>query len=92
MNKQDLIDAVAAGSGDSRAATAELVIAVLDVIAGAISRGETMQLVGFGSFSVGQRADRICCNPATGAEVQIPAAKTVGFTAGNTFRDAAKGA
>ena len=51
-----------------------------------------MQLIGFGSFSTGARAARVGRNPATGAEIQIPAAKTVKFTAGKAFKDAVNGA
>ena len=88
MNKQELIDAMAARSGESKAATAELVNAMLEIVTGALSRGESVQLVGFGSFSVGQRAARTGRNPATGAEIKIAAAKTVKFTAGKAFKDA----
>lgn len=88
MNKQELIDAMAARSGESKAATAELVNAVLEIVTGALSRGESVQLVGFGSFSVGQRAARTGRNPVTGAEIKIAAAKTVKFTAGKAFKEA----
>lgn len=88
MNKQELIDTIAARSGDTKAATADLVNAVLEVVASAISQGESVQLVGLGTFSVGQRAARTGRNPATGAEIQIAAAKTVKFTAGKTFKEA----
>ena len=88
MNKQELIDAMAARSGESKAATAELVNAVLEIVTGALSRGESVQLVGFGSFSVGQRATRTGRNPVTGAEIKIAAAKTVKFTAGKAFKEA----
>ncbi|WP_207003794.1 HU family DNA-binding protein [Trinickia mobilis] len=88
MNKQELIDAVAADIGESKAVTGETIHAVLAVITRAVAEGETVQLVGFGSFSRGQRAARTGRNPATGAEMQISAAKTVKFTAGKAFKDA----
>jgi DNA-binding protein HU-beta len=88
MNKQELIDAVAASTGSSKAATGEAIEAVLDAITRAVVTGEAVQLIGFGSFSQGQRAARTGRNPSTGAEIQIPAAKTVKFTAGKAFRDA----
>ena len=88
MNKQDLVDAVAAGTGDSKTATGEAINAVLDVIARAVTAGDVVQLVGFGSFSMGQRAARTGRNPSTGAEIQFAAAKTVKFTAGKAFKDA----
>ncbi|SFU25985.1 HU family DNA-binding protein [Paraburkholderia aspalathi] len=88
MNKQELIDAVATTTGDTKAATGEAINAVLGAIIGALTAGDAVQLVGFGSFSTGQRAARTGRNPATGAEMQIAAAKTVKFTAGKAFKDA----
>lgn len=87
MNKQELIDAVAARTGDSKAATGEAINAVFDAITRAVTAGDTVQLVGFGSFATGQRAERIGRNPSTGAEIQIAAAKTVKFTAGKAFKE-----
>ncbi|MFM0351141.1 HU family DNA-binding protein [Paraburkholderia sp. RL17-347-BIC-D] len=88
MNKQELIDAVATTTGDSKAATGEAIDAVLGAIKGALTAGDTVQLVGFGSFSTGQRAARTGRNPSTGAEMQIAAARAVKFTAGKAFKDA----
>ncbi|WP_321893763.1 HU family DNA-binding protein [Paraburkholderia tropica] len=88
MNKQKLIDAVAARTGGSKAAAGEALDAVLEAITHALTVGETVQLVGFGSFTTGQRTARIGRNPSTGAEMQIAAAKTVKFTAGKAFKDA----
>jgi DNA-binding protein HU-beta len=91
MNKQELVDAVATATGESKAATGEAIDAVIAAITGAVTKGETVQLIGFGSFSMGARAARVGRNPATGAEIQIPAAKTVKFTAGKAFKDALNG-
>ena len=88
MNKQGLIDVVAASAGVGKNETGKVVHAVLDLVVGAVSRGEMVQLVGFGTFSQGQRAARTGRNPATGAEIAIAAAKTVKFTAGKAFKDA----
>ena len=88
MNKQELIDAVAASTGETKAATGAAIDAILDVVTRAVTSGDFVQLVGFGSFSTGQRAARVGRNPATGAEIQIAAAKTVKFTAGKAFKDA----
>ncbi|WP_018441916.1 HU family DNA-binding protein [Trinickia symbiotica] len=88
MNKQELIDAIAARSGGTKTATAELVNAVLEIVAGALSEGQSVQLVGFGTFSIGQRAARTGRNPATGAEIPIAAAKIVKFTVGKAFKEA----
>ncbi|MBN3756032.1 HU family DNA-binding protein [Paraburkholderia sp. Tr-20389] len=92
MNKQDLIDAVAAETGASKAAAADTLEALIGTITTAVTQGETVQLIGFGSFSTGQRAARTGRNPATGAEIQIAAARTVKFTAGKAFKDAVNGA
>ncbi|MBV8259353.1 MAG: HU family DNA-binding protein [Paraburkholderia sp.] len=88
MNKQELIDAVAASTGETKAATGAAIDAILDVVTRAVTSGDSVQLVGFGSFSTGQRAARVGRNPATGEEIQIAAAKTVKFTAGKAFKDA----
>ena len=92
MNKQELIDAVAAKTGGSKAAAGEAIDAVIAAITSEVTKGGTVQLVGFGSFSTGARAARVGRNPATGAEIRIPAAKTVKFTAGKAFKDAVNGA
>ncbi|WP_425469022.1 HU family DNA-binding protein [Paraburkholderia panacisoli] len=92
MNKQELVVAVAAKTGDSKVATGETLDALIGAITAAVTKGDTVQLIGFGSFSTGARAARVGRNPATGAEIQIPAAKTVKFTAGKAFKDAVNGA
>ncbi|MFL9862205.1 HU family DNA-binding protein [Paraburkholderia madseniana] len=92
MNKQELVDAVAATTGASKAATGEAIDAFIGAVTAAVKKGDTVQLIGFGSFSTGARAARVGRNPATGAEIQIPAAKTVKFTAGKAFKDAVNGA
>jgi DNA-binding protein HU-beta len=84
-NKQELVDAVAATTGESKAATTATLDAIVETITSALTKGDAVQLIGFGSFSVGARAARIGRNPATGAEIQIPAAKTVKFAAGKAF-------
>ncbi|SAL67297.1 DNA-binding protein HU-alpha [Caballeronia udeis] len=88
MNKQQLIDAVVASTGDTKAATGAAIDAILATVTRAVTVGDTVQLVGFGSFSTGQRAARTGRNPSTGAEIQIAGAKTVKFTAGKAFKDA----
>ena len=87
MNKQELVDAVAAATGQNKAAASEAIDAFIGtVIEGGHERGG--RSAGFGSFSTGARAARVGRNPSTGAEIQIPAAKTVKFTAGKAFKDA----
>jgi len=87
MNKQELIDAVAASAGVSKAEAAKSVHAALDVIVDAVSLGESVQFIGFGAFSQGQRAVPMGRNPTTGAEIVIPVANAVKFTAGKAFKD-----
>ena len=88
MNKQELIDAVAAATGESKAATGQTIDAIVEAVTKAVVGGDTVQLVGFGSFSTGARAARVGRNPSTGAEIQIAAAKTVKSTAGKAFKEA----
>ena len=88
MNKHELIDAVAAGTGESKASTGETLDAIIETVTAAVTRGETVQLIGFGSFGSGKRAARTGRNPKTGETIKIPAAKTVKFTAGKAFKDA----
>ncbi len=87
MNKQELVDAIALAVGTSKAAAAETVDAFVKVVTQAVADGDGVQLVGFGTFSTGQRAARTGRNPKTGETLQIAAAKTVKFTAGKAFKD-----
>jgi DNA-binding protein HU-beta len=86
--RQELANAVAAATGQSKVAAAETIDAFIGAVTAAVTKGDSVQLIGFGSFSTGARAARIGRNPATGAEIQIPAAKAVKFTAGKAFKDA----
>jgi len=61
---------------------------LLEVVKKAVSKGDAVQLIGFGSFGSGKRAARTGRNPKTGETIKIPAAKTVKFTAGKAFKDA----
>ncbi|SAK87816.1 DNA-binding protein HU-alpha [Caballeronia hypogeia] len=88
MNKQELIDAVASQSGTSKTAAEEAINAVLETISKTVAAGDTVQLIGFGSFGTGERAARTGRNPQTGETIEIAAAKTVKFTAGKSFKDA----
>ena len=91
MNKQDLIEAVAHQTGATKTDTGEIVDALIATITGAVREGQTIQLVGFGSFSTGQRAERAGRNPKTGESLTIPAGKTVRFSPGKAFKDALNG-
>lgn len=82
MNKTELIDAVAAKAGLSKVDAKKALDAVLDSIAEAVKSGDKVALVGFGTFSVSERAARTGRNPQTGATIEIAAKKSVKFKAG----------
>ena len=91
MNKNDLSAAVAASTGTSKSDAASIIDSVFDTIAGALKSGDSVQLVGFGSFSVADRAAREGRNPRTGETIQIAASKQPKFKAGKGFKDALNG-
>jgi DNA-binding protein HU-beta len=88
MNKQELIDAVATEAGITKIAAGEAIDAVLDAVSKTVAEGNSVQLIGFGTFAAGARAARTGRNPKTGEAINIPASKTVKFTAGKAFKDA----
>lgn len=88
MNKAELVEMVANATDLSKAKTDEVISALVATIVEAVSKGDSVQLVGFGNFSSGERAARTGRNPRTGEEIKIAAAKTVKFTAGKAFKDA----
>ena len=87
MNKTELIAAVAEKSGLTRKDSEKAVLAALETITETLKTGEKVQLVGFGSFEVKKRAERIGRNPATGAEIKIAASKVPTFKAGKALKD-----
>ncbi len=87
MNKAELIDAVAASTDLSKADATRAVESTLSAISGALSKGDSVALVGFGTFTVKQRAARMGRNPKTGAEIHIPASKVPGFKAGKALKE-----
>jgi DNA-binding protein HU-beta len=91
MNKTDLADAVAQATDTSKADAAKAVDAVLDAITGALMGGDGVQLIGFGNFSVADRAAREGRNPRTGETIQIAASKQPKFKAGKALKDAVNG-
>ena len=88
MNKTELIDAVAEGADISKAAATRAVDTMIDSISKTLATGNQVTLVGFGTFSVKQRAARTGRNPRTGEPIDIPAAKVPGFKAGKALKDA----
>ena len=88
MNKSDLIDAMAEAADVPKATAARALDAFTDSIAVALKEGDTVSIIGFGTFSVKERAARMGRNPQTGAEIQISASKTPSFKAGKALKDA----
>lgn len=88
MNKTELIAAAAAQAGVSKKDAEAVVTAAFDAIVASLKEGEKVQIVGFGSFEVKARAERIGRNPATGKEIKIAASKVPAFKAGKAFKDA----
>lgn len=87
MNKAQLIEAMAAKTGDSKKATAEALDAFVGVVSEAMANGNKVQLVGFGTFETRARAARKGKNPQTGAEIKIPACKAPAFKSGKALKD-----
>lgn len=88
MNKSELIDAIADSADISKAAAGRAVDAVVEAITNALKGGDQVTLIGFGTFSVKERAARTGRNPQTGAEIKIAAAKIPSFKAGKALKDA----
>ena len=88
MNKAELISAVAAAAEVSKKDAEAVIVATLDTITAALKEGEKVQLVGFGSFEVKNRAERLGRNPQTGEPVPVPASKSPVFKAAKSLKDA----
>ena len=88
MNKAELIAAVAEKSGISKKDAEKAVTATLDAITEELVAGGKVALVGFGSFDVKTRAERVGRNPRTREEITIPASRTPQFKAGKALKDA----
>lgn len=88
MNKTELVSAMAERLGASKKHSEEVLTVALDLITEALAEGEKVQLVGFGSFEVRERAPRIGRNPRTKEEVTIPASKAVQFKSGKVLKRA----
>jgi len=90
MNKAELINHVAAAAHLSKAAAGEAVEAVLSGITGTLASGDAVSLVGFGTFSVAERAARTARNPRTGEAIEVGPSKAPKFKAGKALKDAVK--
>ena len=88
MNKSELIDAVANNADLTKARAGDAVEAALGAISDALSSGDSVALVGFGTFSVRERGARTGRNPRTGESIQIAASRVPAFKAGKALKDA----
>jgi DNA-binding protein HU-beta len=88
VNKNDLVAAVATGTGLSKTDAAKAVDEVFDQITKTLKKGDDVRLVGFGTFAVTKRAASQGRNPRTGETINIPASKRPKFTAGKGLKDA----
>lgn len=87
MNKAEVIECMADDCGLSKADAGRALEAFCGAVSGALQSGNSVQLVGFGTFSVRERGARTGRNPQTGATIQIKASKNVGFKAGKALKD-----
>jgi|TARA_R110002050_G_scaffold85747_9_gene182929 DNA-binding protein HU-beta len=85
MNKQELVSAMAEKSGLTKADSDKLLKAFEETLKETLGKGESIQLIGFGTFSVSERSARTGRNPQTGKEIQIAAKKVVKFKAGKAL-------
>ncbi len=88
MNKQELIENIAGSADITKAAAGRALDSMIDSVTGSLKNGDSVVLVGFGTFSVRDRAARIGRNPQTGEEIQIKAARVPAFKAGKALKDA----
>ena len=91
MNRKELIDALSTKIGSTKADAERNVAALLEIITATLKKGDSIALVGFGTFEVRKRAARIGRNPATGAELKIKASKVPAFKAGAPLKAAVNG-
>jgi DNA-binding protein HU-beta len=88
VNKQELIENIAASADITKAAAGRALDSVIDSITDSLKKGDSVVLVGFGTFSVRDRAARMGRNPQTGNEIHIKAAKVPAFKAGKALKNA----
>lgn len=90
MNKSQLVAAIAEKSGLSKTQSKNALNAILEGVTESLAGGDSVQLVGFGTFKLNHRAARLGRNPRTGESIQIAAANVPAFTAGKALKDAVK--
>jgi DNA-binding protein HU-beta len=91
MNKSELIEATAKAAEISKAAAERAVSSIIGAVVKAVAKGDTVTLVGFGTFKSAKRAARTGKNPKTGAALKIPATTVPKFSAGSGFKAAVAG-
>lgn len=91
MNRKELVDALSAKTDSTKADAERNIAALIEIITATLKKGDSVSLVGFGSFEVRKRAARIGRNPKTGAELKIKASKVPAFKAGATLKAAVNG-
>ncbi len=91
MNKSELIDAISEELEVSKAQAGRLIDCFMETVVKTVAKGEEVRLIGFGNFSVSERAARTGRNPQTGAQIKIAACKAPKFTPGAQFKAAVKG-
>jgi nucleoid DNA-binding protein len=91
MNKSELVEVAAKEAEISKAAAERVLSAMIGAVVKAVSKGDSVMLVGFGSFKPAKRAARTGKNPKTGATLKIPATTVPKFSAGATFKAAVSG-
>ena len=87
MNKSELVEHIANHSDISKAAATRALESIVDVVKKTLKKGETVSIVGFGTFAVSKRAARTGRNPRTGAAIKIKAAKVPKFRPGKALKD-----
>lgn len=90
MNKSELVSAIAAGANLTKVDAKKAMDATFAAIAKALQEGDKVALLGFGTFSIGERPAREGINPATKEKIQIPAKKVIKFKAGAELADSIK--
>jgi DNA-binding protein HU-beta len=91
MNRQELIEALSKKTDSSKAEADRTIAAIIDILSGALKKGDNVALVGFGTFEVRKRGARAGRNPATGEAIKIKAAKVPAFRAGATLKATVNG-
>ena len=87
MNRMDLVEKIAEKNAISKAEANRILGTVIEEVMAAVKAGESLTLVGFGTFEVKERAERTGINPATRQPITIPASKHLSFTAGKTLKE-----